>query len=118
MLPWTELQCKELSKKELREQYLAVQSVIIQAFGRLGNYFYSNQNLNMQNILVDLQKINWKRSADVWFLRVVKENGRMINNEKAIILATNMIKKSLDLILSDSELKAEEELLNNLKNRG
>lgn len=118
MLPWTELQCKELSKKELREQYLAVQSVIIQAFGRLGNYFYSSQNLNMQNILVDLQKINWKRSADVWFLRVVKENGRMINNEKAIILATNMIKKSLDLILSDSELKAEEELLNNLKNRG
>ena len=93
MLPWTELQNKELSKKELREQYLAVQSVIIQAFGRLGNYFYNNTKLNMDKILVNLKEINWKRSADIWFLRVVKENGRIINNEKAIILATNMIKK-------------------------
>lgn len=39
IIPWLELQGKELSKKELREKYLVVQSVIIQAFGKLGNFF-------------------------------------------------------------------------------
>lgn len=118
MLPWNELQNKEISKKELREQYLAVQSVIIQAFGRLGNYFFRNKNINMEDKLKCLKNINWRRSADTWFLRVVKENGRMINNENAIILATNKIKQDLGIELTEAEMKAEDELLKNIKNRG
>ena len=117
MTPWNELQNKELSKKELREQYLAVQSVIIQSFGKLGAYFYKNEDVDMDNILVALQNVNWSRSAECWYLRVVKENGRMINNEKAISLAVNMLKNSLGIKLSEYENDIEKDFIKN-KNRG
>ena len=115
IVPWLELQNKELSKKELREQYLVVQSVIIQAFGKLGNYFYKNKDVDMINTLIHLKKMNWSRSADYWYLRVIKENGRMINNEKAISLATNMLKIFLGINLSETEKSIEDEFN---KNRG
>lgn len=115
IVPWLELQTKELSKKELREQYLVVQAVIMQAFGKLGNYFYKNKDIDMVSILTHLKKINWSRSADCWYLRVIKENGRMINNEKAIGLATNMLKISLGINLSENEKNIEDEFN---KNRG
>ncbi len=115
IVPWLELQNKEISKKELREQYLVVQAVIIQSFGKLGNYFYKNKDIDMSNVLLLLKKINWSRSADCWYIRVIKENGRMINNEKAIGLATNMLKISLGIDLSENEKHNEEEFN---KNRG
>ncbi len=109
IIPWLELQGKELSKKELREKYLVVQSVIIQAFGKLGNFFYKNRKADMANILFGLKRINWFRNADCWYLRVVKENGRMMNNERAISLATNMLKISLGINLSENERNIENE---------
>lgn len=117
MIPWNELQNRELSKKELREHYLAVQSVIIQSFGKLGAYFYKNKEADIDNILAALQNINWRRNADCWYLRVVKENGRMINNEKAITLAVNMLKKSLGIKLSEYENNIEKDFIKH-KNRG
>lgn len=118
MIPWKELQKKELSKKELREQYLAVQAVIIQAFGKLGNYFYKNNEDEMDKLLKSLQKVNWNRSAECWYLRVIKENGRMINSEKAIGLAVNMLKISLGIELSTHEKIVEVEFNKSKKNRG
>lgn len=113
VVPWIELQNKELSKKELREKLLVVQAVIMQAFGKLGNYFYKNRDIDMTNVLCGLKKINWSRNADCWYLRVIKENGRMINNEKAITLATNMLKISLELNLSEKEKSIEKEFNEN-----
>ncbi len=113
--PWLELQTKELSKKELREKFLVVQAVIMQAFGKLGNFFHKNSDNNMASILSNLKKINWSRSADCWYLRVIKENGRMINNEKAIGLATNILKISLGINLTETERTIEAEFN---KNRG
>ena len=97
------------TSKELREKYLVVQSVIIQAFGKLGNFFYKNRKADMANILFGLKRINWFRNADCWYLRVVKENGRMMNNERAISLATNMLKISLGINLSENERNIENE---------
>ncbi|MBQ3165687.1 MAG: DNA sulfur modification protein DndB [Lachnospiraceae bacterium] len=112
MIPWVELKKKEISKKELREQYIAVQAVILQALGRLGNYFYLNRDENMQAILSGLKKINWHRNDTGWYLRVIKENGRMINSEKAICLACNKIKESLGIRLVDNELAIERNFKN------
>ena len=46
MMPWIELEKKEISKKELREQYIATQAVVIQAFGRVGSYLFENYKNN------------------------------------------------------------------------
>lgn len=108
MVPWKDLQNKELSKKELREQYIATQAVIIQAFGRIGAYLYDHSEKDFKKKLSKIENINWKRSANEWQLRVIRSNGRMINNADAIVLASNSIKKYIGIPLSDDELHAEE----------
>ena len=39
MRQWQELQHKEITKVDLRENYIATQNIVIQALGRVGNYF-------------------------------------------------------------------------------
>lgn len=99
---------KEISKVDLRENYIITQSVIIQVLGRLGNYFYLNQNMNLTEMLKELNRVDWRRTASVWKLRTIRENGRMINNEDAIILTCNVIKQILSIPLDDAETVREE----------
>ena len=106
--PWKDLKNKEISKVDLRENYIITQSVIIQVLGRLGNYFYLNPNEDLTKVLKGLKKIDWRRSASVWKLRTIRENGRMINNEDAIILTCNVVKKSLSIPLDEAEVTREE----------
>ena len=108
MLPWAELVSKEISKRELRDQYIATQAVVIQALGRIGAYIIDNQDCLNNGCIEKLRSINWKRSSDEWRLRVIKSNGRMINNSNAIMLAGNVIKQNLGLPLSEDEAQAEE----------
>ena len=110
MLPWQELSNKEITKVDLREQYIATQNIVIQALGRLGNYFYSNPDLDMQKYLEILKEINWNRSASIWHLRAISENGRIITNKRAALLISNVIKKVMKLPLSKEEQMAEEKL--------
>ena len=55
-----------------------------------------------------IELINWKRNSSDWKLRVIRSNGRMINNANAILLAGNIIKKHLNLPLTEDELTAEQ----------
>ena len=111
MVPWQELISKELSKVDLREKYIATQAVVIQALGRLGAYFYENRGCSIEEKLIELRNINWRRTNKSWKLRVIKHNGRMITNEKATILACNVIKKSLMIEFTPEEEQAEKEYL-------
>ncbi len=113
MVPWQELQNKTISKKELREQYIATQAVVIQAFGRVGAYLYDNREYQPQEVMSQLSTINWKRNAEEWRLRVIRNNGRMINNADAIVLAGNVIKDHIGLPLTEDEKKAENAFTNN-----
>ena len=113
MIPWNEVYRKEISKKELREQYIATQAVVIQAFGRIGAYLYEHPEYLLKQCLPAISHINWKRNSEDWKLRVIRNNGRMINNTNAILLAGNVIKKYLKLPLTSDELIAENNFLNN-----
>lgn len=115
MAPWKEMQNKEISKKELREQYIATQAVVIQAFGRVGAFLYENPQYFIDERISTIGKINWKRNADEWHLRVIRSNGRMINNADAILLTANVIKKYMDLPLQVDEQLSEESFLRNIR---
>lgn len=108
MVPWNELVSKEISKRELRDQYVATQAVIIQALGRVGAYIIEHRVFLENGSIENLKNINWKRSSSDWKLRIIRNNGRMINNTKAIILAGNMLKKYLEIPLSEDEMRTEE----------
>ena len=111
MEPWNEMVRKELAKKELRELYVATQAIIIQAFGRVGACLWEMNVQDMDEYLSKLRSINWKRSDSEWKRRVMRADGRIINNESAIMYATNYIKKSIGIELTDDELAMEEKLL-------
>lgn len=116
MIPWREVEVKELSKIDLREQYIASQAVIIQALGKVGAFLYDADSYDLDTVLAGLERINWRRSNSEWKLRVISGNGRMINSEKAITLAAIAIKQMLGLELTEDE-EFEEENFKKYNNR-
>lgn len=108
MVQWKELQTKEISKVDLRENYIATQGIVIQSLGRVGRYFYEHPEINIKEELEGLRKINWRRNAKQWKLRAIRENGRIITNKHAAILIANTIKEAIGIHLSDDEKSAEE----------
>lgn len=108
MMPWNDLVKHQISKTELREKYIAAQAVVLQALGRIGAYCYENIESDLlDSYLIKLEEIDWKRSAKCWKQRVIKQNGRMINNETAIILAANVIKQQMTIPLNEDEKAIE-----------
>lgn len=114
MKQWQELQNHEITKIDLRENFIATQSIVIQAFGRVGNYFYTNE-VKLELYLEKLEKINWSRNAKQWYLRAVSKNGRIITNKKAAMLIANVIKKAIGISLTQEEKNAEKFLKNTIE---
>ena len=77
---------------------------MINAFGRLGYYFYNHQS--DMALLKCLGKIDWLRSNSEWESRVFNE-GRIIGKEEGIIRICNLIKLKLGIELSKEELVKE-----------
>ena len=109
MKQWQELQNREITKIDLRENFIATQSIVIQAFGRVGSFFYNNE-ANLEEYLEKIEKINWSRNAKQWYLRAISKNGRIIANKKAAMLIANVIKEAIGIPLSQEEKNAEESL--------
>ena len=110
IVEWNELLSRQITKRDLRENYIITLAITINALGRLGNYFYENGNVKMEELLVGLQEINWRRSNDAWRLRVMRENGKVMNNEAAITLTCSKIKEYLHIPLSVDEENREREV--------
>lgn len=115
LIQWKELMARQISKIDLRENYIITQAVVIQALGRVGNYFINHPDVDMKKVLKKLETINWKRNAKVWHLRTIGANGRMINNETAIILTANAIKTALGIPLTTDEKNREEKFKLNIR---
>ena len=109
MRPWVELQNREITKVDLRENYIATQSIVIQAFGRIGNYIYTKKT-DMKTIFPQLETINWSRNATCWKMRAIGKNGRIITNKKAGMLIANYIKTQIGIPLTPEEIQAEKDL--------
>ena len=107
IVPWNELVNKELSKVDLREHYIVTQAIIIQSLGVLGNYYFSNTEVDMCNSLVGLQKVDWLRSAPYWEGRVIRPNGTIINSNDAARLVCNILKNVLGIPLDKDDQSYE-----------
>ncbi len=113
MIPWKELDQRELTKTDLREQYIASQAVVIQALGKIGGQLFDD-NSQMEERLCKLEEVNWKRNWPGWKLRVIRSNGRMINNEQAIGLTAIKIKEVIGFPLTEDEMESEKEFLKSI----
>lgn len=100
---------KELSAKNFRESYVCSHGVVLEAFGIIGNYIYSNDIKDWKTILKKLNKIDWNRNnLEDWQYRVISANGRITKSDNAIKLTSNLIKERIGLPLTKEELKLEE----------
>lgn len=109
ILLWVELAEHQISKVDLRENYIVTQGVVIQALGVIGNTFLITPDLYKGDYLRKLKTIDWRRSAPQWKLRVIRTDGKIITSNKAIILTAIEIKKEIGLELSEEEKAKEKE---------
>ena len=111
MLPWQELAKKEITKVDLRENYIATQGVVVQALGKIGRYFYTHSDEEFDRYISKLGIVNWRRSNPEWKQRAIKANGRIITNKKAVMYISNEVKNILGIELSPQERQEEAQLL-------
>lgn len=107
---WNEVMNRELTKKDLRENYIVTLAITMLAFGRLGAYFYEHRDVNMEEVLKGLSKIDWLRSSKNWENRIIRNNGKVQNNDEAAYLACNKMKELLGIPLSVEEKHREKTL--------
>lgn len=115
IVQWKELINREISKVDLRENYIVTQGVVIQALGLIGLYFYKNRNADMNKHLQLLGNIDWKRNSTQWKLRVIRADGKIITSNKAINLTANKIKQEIGIDLSSEETMKEKQFLDSTK---
>ncbi len=111
IVEWQEFLRKEISKIDLKQNYILCLNVTILAFGQLGAYFYENPQIEMKKTLNGLRKIDWSRSnLDNWEGRVLGDFGKVLSNETAVSLICNKIKQMIGIDLSPQEKIKEQKL--------
>lgn len=111
MREWNEMDNGELSKKSLREDYITTQGLIILSLGRLGEYYCTSPDIDMEKSLKGLKKIDWLRNnEECWMNRAIKPNGKINRNEQGIFLTYVQIKRLLSLPISEEETKKEQKM--------
>lgn len=105
---WHDLEKRVIAKQVLREEYVTTLGVTLLSFSRIGMWLYQNRDKSMENYLINLKKIDWSRTNPAWINRIIRDDGKIMNNENAIILAGNYIKTCLGMPLTKEEEKREE----------
>ena len=85
-------------------------AITISAFGKLGRFFFDNDNYKMQDYLPKLQQIDWLRSNNKWIGRTIRDNGKVLNSEEAISLTCAVIKREIGLPLTKEEKQKEKQI--------
>ncbi len=110
---WRGVRIGNLSSSEVRRDYINTHVVILQALGIAGRDLIEKYPDSWKKKLKKLKNIDWQKRNKVWDQRVIV-NGRVVKNNKSIMLASNVIKKVLGVSLNAKE-KAEESKMKNGK---
>ena len=110
IIEWQEALNKTLTKKALRENYIVTLAITISALGKLGRFFYDNNDYKMNDYLSGLKQIDWLRSNSIWVGRTIRENGKVLNSEEAISLTCAVIKREIGLPLTKEEKQKENQI--------
>ncbi len=105
---WIDLEDRTINKSTLREEYVTTLGVTLLSFSRIGIWLYQNRDKKMDKYLKKLRNIDWSRNNKAWNNRIIRDDGKIMNNENAVILAGNYIKKCLGMPLTKDEEKREE----------
>lgn len=110
MPDWQLALAKEISTKELRENYIHSHAVMLQAMGIIGSDLLSKKETTWKRALKNLKKIDWARGNKDWEGRALS-HGRISKARVNVALTGNYIKERLGLSLNTSEEEVEKEYL-------
>ena len=103
---WRGVRLGNLIASEVRRDYINSHVIILQALGVSGKDLIDKFPNQWKLKLKNLKKINWLKNNPIWNNRVLI-NGRVVKNNSSIILASNVIKKTLGLSLNSKEKALE-----------
>lgn len=104
---WQSARAREVATAELRQEYVHVHGVTLQALGMAGADLLSQKPRQWKSELRALKKVDWARTnTDVWEGRAML-HGRISKAATNVHLAANYLRSVLHLPLSADDLKLE-----------
>ena len=108
MPDWQQALNKEISTKELRENYVHAHAVSLQALGQIGADLLAKPEPKWKRALKILKGIDWARSNKDWEGRAMNL-GRMSNTRVNVTLTGNYIKNKMKIPLNAAEEAMEKD---------
>ena len=114
MPDWQHVSQGTLLASDIREKGISSLGIILHALCIVGNFLFKEKRSSWESYLDRLKKIDWSRSNTcVWQSRIMHHN-RVSKSMNSVILASNVIKKQLDIPLTSEEQKVELNFLEEL----
>jgi DNA sulfur modification protein DndB len=106
---WQDVVKGLVSPYDLRQNYVHVQGILINALGLMGCQLLKEHPSDWKNKLIKLKEINWNRDNKIWIGRSII-HGKLSKSKSNIILTTNFLKQKIGLKLSNKEKEIEAKL--------
>jgi len=106
---WQLLLQNKVTPPELRKEFVHTHTNLLNVLGIVGRFVIEEYPDNWKEKLRGLKDIDWSRKNPEWEGRLLM-GGRMIKNQLAIELATNLVLQKCGVTLSENRLKYETKL--------
>ena len=104
---WKFVKDRKITAGEVRRDFIHSHGIALQSLGKIGNVLLKESKASWKKKLKVLKKINWSRSnSELWEGRAMI-GGRVTNAGQNVILAANVVKKSMKLDLTPEEQQSE-----------
>lgn len=103
---WKKVKEGALSSGEVRQDYIHVHAVVLQALATVGNTLFKENPNDWQSLLKKLSQFNWERSNPEWEGRAMIA-GKLIKSSQNIQLIANLVLIKLGIKLSPEAIKIE-----------
>ncbi|HIM12339.1 TPA: DNA sulfur modification protein DndB, partial [Candidatus Poribacteria bacterium] len=111
MAEWQQVQDKKLSPADFRQEFITAHGIGLQALAIVGKEICALSEIEQEEKLQALTKINWLKSNSDWSNRAM-QHGRLSKAVSNIFLTAVEIKRQISLPITNEDLAKERELLN------
>lgn len=110
MPEWQQVQQKQLSAAEFRQEHISAHGIGLQALAMVGKELLTLSEKEKTEKLTAIANINWLKSNKAWANRAM-QHGRLSKAMSNIFLTSMQIKREIGLSMTDADLQKEKEYL-------
>lgn len=107
---WSSILKREISPFHSRKSSISTYGVVLEALGVFGFNLYQTEKNDWKDYIQRLNTIDWDKSnREDWLNRCIQSNGKISKSNRQVKLTYTKIKMLVELSLSSSELKLEQD---------